>query len=86
LATSQRRSNTTREPIQASPYSLTYDPMPRSRNTPTTSSGSVRAVSRSTEPMLLSTGWTIFSIITSVDATRPMPRMQKTKTVLYGRT
>ena len=34
---SQRRSNTTREPIHASPYSLTYEPMPRRTNTPTIS-------------------------------------------------
>ena len=60
--------------------------MPRSTNTPTIMNGRYFVFSPSTAPMLLSSGWTMRSIITSVDATSTMPTIAMPNTALYGRT
>ena len=81
-----RRSNTTRDPIQASPYSLAYEPIPRNANTPTIIAGSHAVCAGVIAPMSLSAGRTIWNRITSVDAASSMPATAATKTRRCGRT
>ncbi len=55
--------------------------MPRSTKTPTIAHGSHHVASASIAPMLLSSGWTMRNMITSVDATISMPTMAPASTL-----